>query len=152
VSPVGEVRNATTFVVAVENTLGWSPPSEEITDAKPLWKHRSIMAGRVNKAVAKDPKLYTWENLELAIEYCRRKKIEVKSPLGVLYKVKAALEVANVEHVGDLTQQMQEAVDWELANQHEGYHDWVGRLVRADGTARRDVLDRWRRERRDVHG
>lgn len=141
-----------TFVTAVENTLGWAPPEGEVTEAKPLWKHRTIMAGRVNKAVAKDPNLYTWENLELAIEYCRRKKIEVKSPIGVLYKVKAALDLANTTAVGDVSQQVQAAIDWELSNQRDGYHDWVGRLVRADGSARRDVVERWRRERGDGNG
>lgn len=146
------IKNAKEFVELVENQLGWAPPMEEVTERKPLWKHRIIMAGRVKKAIEKDPNLYTWHNLDLAIEYCRRKKIEVKSPMGVLYKVRQAVDMANVVPSTDLEGAIEAAIEWESTEQRPGHAEWVGRLVRADGSARRDVLELWRRERRDVDG
>lgn len=142
------IKNAKEFVELVENQLGWAPPIEEVTERKPLWKHRIIMAGRVKKVIEKDPNLYTWHNLELAIEFCRRKRIEIKSPMGVLYKVKQAVDASADTKVTDLEAERNAAIEWELAHQRPGHEEWVGRLVRADGSARRDVLELWRSEGR----
>lgn len=145
------IKNSKEFVELVENTLGWAPPPDKITDKTPLWKHRMIMAGRVKKKIAEDPRLYTWHNLELTVEYCRRKKIAIQSPLGVFWKVKAAVDTANVTDTGQLEAQINEAIEWELEHQQPEHSEWVGRLVRADGSARADVLALWQRERRG-HG
>lgn len=144
------IKNATEFVKMVENTLGWAPPLES---TKPLWQVRSIEAGKVNRKIATNPNLYTWHNLELAVEYLRRRRQPVKSPVGVLFKVEAALGEANAPApISNLGDEINRAIEVELSHAREGHEEWVGRLIRADGSARRDVLDTWRAERGPLYG
>ena len=41
------------------------------------------------------------------------------------------------------TRQVQAAIEWEQAQSEQGT-DWVGRLLRAQGSYRRDVLEEWK--------
>lgn len=135
------------FVIHVENTLGWVP---EVSDKKPLWKVRAIEAGRIKKAVEKDPHRLTRHNLELAVEYLRRKRQPVKSPYGVIYYVDRALEMSNSEPVvSDLAAEIAAAKQREFTEAKEGWEYWVGRFVRAEGSGRLAVLNEWRAAGRD---
>ena len=135
------VKNAIEFVQLVENTLGWAPPLDDTT---PLFKRRAIEAGKVKSKIAKNPTLYTWHNLELAVEYLRRKRQGVKSPVGVLYKVEQAIAAANAPApISSVGEDINRAIEVELSHGKEGSEDWVGRLIRADGPGRREVLDAW---------
>lgn len=137
------VKNAMQFVELCENTLGWVPDS-----SKPLLTARRIMAGRLKQAIAKDPGKLTWHNLELAVEMLRRRRQPITSPVYVIYKVDEALEMAHApapaRPLGDL---MEKALAVEMALDTDESRYWVGRLVRAQGDARREVYDEWHAER-----
>lgn len=124
------------FIDAVENTLGWSS-----TLAGPRWKVRKIEAGRVAKRVATNPALYTWPNLMLALELCRRERLP-RAPLGVFAHVERALEMRRVpEH--DLEERIRAAISAERAN---GDPDgWTTRFARAAGYYREEAYQQWLR-------
>lgn len=133
------VRNATELVVLIENTLGWTPP-----DHLPLWKSRSVEAGKINRQVEANPRLYTWHNLELAVEYLRRKRQPVKSPVGVIYAVEKALEDAAAPPVQrPLGELIDSALAWEHEHELPDSAKWIGWLTRASGNARQGVYDEW---------
>lgn len=140
------VKNATEFVVLCENTLGYNPdPTKE------LWKARSIMAGRLNKAIKAKPHLYTWENLELAVELLRRQRQPVASPMFVLYKVEEALKAAAAAQIRPLGELIDEAVAAERSLPQPS-QDWIDQLTRAVGKYRKDALDEWQAERGHLFG
>jgi hypothetical protein len=141
------VKNATEFVVHCENTLGWVPD-----ETKELWKARSIQAGRLNKAIKTKPHLYTWANLELAVEYLRRKRQPIKSPMFVLYVVEDALRLASQESARPLADLIDEAIRLERAQPALTSDSWVGQLTRAVGTYRPDAYDEWKAERGHLFG
>ena len=141
------VKNATEFVLLVENTLGWVPD-----ESLELWKARAIMAGRLKKAMAKKPSLYTWENLELAVELLRRQRQPVKSPIFVLYKVEEALKAAVVEQQRPLGDLIDEAIATERSQPSLTSQDWIDQLTRAVGKYRQDAYDEWRAERGHLFG
>lgn len=138
-------RKATAFIIFVENTLGWIPP---VTEKTPLWKARAVEAGKLNKKIKTNPRLYTWENLALAVEYCRRKKQEVRSPTALCWTVERALREAYQPADSTPVQaQVDAAIAWEQTNQLDDADTWIGRLTRAGGDGRKDVLNEWRQER-----
>lgn len=137
------VKNATDLVILCENRLGYVPD-----ETKELWKARAIQAGRLNKAIAKDP-LLTWENLELAVEYLFRKRQPIKSPLYVTYVVKDALKLAaetsKPRPIGEL---IDEAIALEQAQRPSREQEsWLGQLTRAAGSYRQATYDEWYAER-----
>lgn len=143
--------NATGFLLAVEQTLGWPldpPPGGE------LWRARMVWAGKVNKAIKKDPELYTWDNLECSLEYCRTKRIAVKSPLYLFSLVEKALaEKERVEtpkgRARPLGELIDQAIAHEMSTQAPGWTQWVGRLSRAAGPGRAEMHREWLEARRD---
>lgn len=135
------VRNATEFVVLCENTLGWVPDTTQ-----PLWKARVVMAGRVNRAIKKDPARFTWHNLELAVALLRRERQPIKSPLYVFYHVDDAVAAALSQEARPLGERIDEAIAACQAEPSEQAQYWVGRLTRASGPARQDVYDQWHTE------
>ncbi len=141
------VKNATEFVVHCENTLGWVPD-----ETKELWKARSIQAGRLNKAVKKNPALYTWANLELAVELLRRRRQPIKSPMFVLYVVEEALRLAREEQARPLGELVEEAIAAEYSKPELTSQDWIGQLTRAVGKYRQDAYDEWKAERGHLFG
>ncbi len=141
------VKNATEFVVLCENTLGWVPD-----ETKELWKARSIQAGRLNKAIKKNPALYTWPNLELAVELLRRRRQPIKSPMFVLYVVEDALRLARQEQARPLADLVDEAIAFEHSQPALTSHSWIGQLTRAVGKYRQDAYDEWKAERGHLFG
>jgi len=130
----------TDIVVACENTLGWVPDP-----GKPLWKARSVEAGKLNRAAAKDPKKVTVDNLALAVEFSRKRRRPVTSPLGLIHRIEDALVFARDETVlSDLGQAVQDAVNLELFMDRHDAGIWITRLTRAQGEFRLDVLNEWK--------
>jgi hypothetical protein len=138
---VSAPRTATEFCLAVENALG---VALEETPDKPLWRLRQIEASKVNRKIKTDPGLYSWENLQIALEYCVRKRINIKSPVAVLFRVEKALaarpKAPRQRPLGEL---IDEAVAQEMNTQRTGWNEWVGLLVRAAGPARAEVHAEW---------
>lgn len=142
------VKNATEFVILCENTLGYNPD-----ETKDLWKARAIMAGRLKRAIAQKPTLYTWANLELAVEMLRRQRQPIQSPLFVLYKVEEALKAApEATPPKPLAELVEQAVAAERSQPALTSASWVSQLTRAVGKYRQETYDEWRAERGHLFG
>lgn len=129
------ISNVTEYCKVVESTLGWVPPPGA------AFRRYQAMASRVNKRLRDlDPNLYTWHNLELAVELCRREHLP-RNPLGVLKHVERAVEMSVVP-APDLWQRVVGAIHDERAiGDPDG---WADRLARAQGEFQREVLEEWR--------
>lgn len=139
-------RTATDVVVMVENQLGWDP-NVLVTQERPLWRVRAVEAGKLNAAMKRQPRTVTLENLGRAVDYCRRHKIEVKSPYGVVYHIKDALaEVVQPPRASNAEVEagMEAAIRREQQRGDAESAEWVARLTRAVGPAREDLLNEWR--------
>lgn len=130
---------AVAFAEYVENRLGWAPTD---TEAQPRWKTLMTEAGKLNRKVKQNPDLYTWDNLVLTVDWLTRKKVVVRTPLGVFFFVDEALKrAAAAEAIDDVSGQIFTALTEAMV---EGEHDWVDKLARARGKARQAVLQEWR--------
>lgn len=135
------VRTSSDLVRWCENMLGWLPPED-----KPVWKSRSVEAGKLNRKRKGDRKM-TIANLLLAGEYCRAHRIEIKSPVALCFYVEKAMKLAQEqETVSDLAADMTAALTYERALP-EPDPTWVTRLIRAQGDVRAEVLEEWRQAR-----
>lgn len=139
------VTKTTDLVTLISNQLGWAPP---LDDNRPPWKVKATEASKLSRGIAKDPALYTFANLELAVEYMRRKHITPHSPLAVLTFVKPALKAANTVEVRPLGELVDEAIAYEYEQQAPGWEKWASRLTNAFGAYRQEVYDAWRADRR----
>lgn len=146
------VKTATELIILCENLFGHdfvgavddaslTPTARKV----PLWKARAAEAGKINRAMKKDPKVVTLANLETAANYCFEKRIEVKSPYGLVYKIEeATAKVADVELTSDLGDLVQRALAWEADQPATDSRDeWISRLTRAHGESRAAVLKEW---------
>lgn len=126
----------TDFVRACEQRLGWENP----TDHLPSWKRYQSTVKRVRARMAEDPSLYTVHNLMLAVALLEKEK-KPRTPLGVFAHVQRALDLA-LDHEPDVEAQIREAIAYETRLGDPS--GWVGRLVRAQGAYRAEVLQDWR--------
>ncbi len=125
----------TQFVLILENTLGLP-----LDMSMPEWKARSIQAGQVKKKIAKNPRLYSWDNLLVAVEWCREHKKEIKQAAGIFHFVEQALKER--ADSGALTDSLSRRVDAAIEREKSlGDPDgFVSRLTRASGPVRGEVL------------
>ena len=136
--------NAMEFVIDVENSLGWSGP-----DSSKPYKARIAEAGKVKRKIASRPSYFSDENIALALAYCQRNKLSVRSPVGVLNFIQQALRDAPVAQINEqiLEERISAAIGWEREHGGAQADDWIRRLVRAEGAARQQVYDQWYQER-----
>jgi hypothetical protein len=139
---------ATGVCLLVENRLGFDPHKIARAKGIPVWKVTGAEAGKLNKQIEKNPQLFTWENLELTIEWLYRRRQEVASPAAVCWFVQDALDDRLKPAAEDVSgDQVQDAIDVEMSRQLPGYEEWVGRLTRVVGTGRKEVHAAWLKER-----
>lgn len=133
-------KNWVEIVRYCENTLGWTPKGD-------LARGRTAAASALKKAAEKNP-LVTLQNLEYAIEYSRRKKLPITYPTALVYRIEDALREAPDEvNQGDVAQQVEDAIAWELSHKTFGHEAWLARLLQAHGPGRRTVLKEWKEAR-----
>ena len=131
----GDIKRATELVQTVENTLGWAPHGV---------RHRKLVVAEVVGKIAERPGVYTWENLAITVEFLRRKRIQVGSPMYLFRRLEEAVEAAYLPPpVSTLAQLVEAAVLHEQATQREDWQHWVGRLTRATGAGRLVAHDAW---------
>lgn len=136
------MKTLTDLVIACENYLGFQP---KYPPSVPRWRVLSLEVAKLKKAMAENPRLYTFQNLQLALEYSRRKRLPIHSPKGLLYRIEDALELANVDKpISDLQAEITAAIGWEKDRDDDGSMRWIHRLVRAAGPGRIEVLDEWK--------
>jgi hypothetical protein len=136
-------RTMTEVVEACENTLGWLPPASN----KPRWRLVAAEVGKLVAAQRKQPDLVTFKNLEIALDYSRRKKMPVKSPVGLVYRIEEALEFVDTREITPIQQQIDSALEWEAKHDLPDSSTWRSRLIRSSGTARDTTLADWREAR-----
>lgn len=136
---LGDIKRAGQLVRHIENTLGWNSQS-----GMGRVKLRRVMVDRMLTTISQNPTLYTWENLYLTVELLRRKRVQVKSPLFIFFKVEEAVAHANTPvAVSSLADQIAKAVAHEQGTQRDGWQVWVRQLNRAVADYRQDALDEW---------
>lgn len=139
-------KNATEIVILCENALGYTHKTHTAKGvAIPLWKLRSQQARALKIKIAEKPFLYTWHNLELAVEYCKHKRLPLKSVAGLCWYVPDAVALAVTPEVKlAVSTSVEEAMQYELANPDlPDQALWLRRLVRAQGRERLEVLKEW---------
>lgn len=137
------IRNCIDLIVLVENQIGW-----DSAHPGPLWKQRAIEASRLKSAIAVNPTLYTWRNLELAVALLVQKKTNLRSPLGVLAYVEEAVSKANPEPTPvPLTEAIEAAIRHEETTRGPDWELWATRLTRASGVGRTVALSEWHQAR-----
>lgn len=135
------VRNFTDLIRHIENTLGWAPNWD---DPRPAYKIRAIEAGKLKKICQRNPKLYTLENLLVAVEYLRRRKQEVTAPAGVCFVVERALEeVQREDEISDLEAQRERALTEAMSLPGPDRDRWVRQLSRANGAPLAELIKEW---------
>lgn len=127
------------FVERVENMLGWVPKGKGTA-----YKLRSIEASRLKRKMDTNPALYTWENMLLALDWCRRNKYAT-TPTGVCWKVEQAVkQAADEKPLTETGAGIQAAISVEQGRRDSLSEYWITRLSRSSGQARDDVLLEWR--------
>lgn len=132
-------RTATDVVVACENVLGYNLDTAKCG----VLQARRVQAGILKKVMAKHPGV-TFEDLELALAWSYAKRQPVHVPAGLVYRVEQAKELAGTPPpvLSAVSATVEAALSWELA-QPAPDRSWIGKLTRAHGSAREDLLKNW---------
>lgn len=150
------LKNPTEAVILCENLFGCLATGVDdasltpTTVKVPLYKARAIEASKIKKAMLRDPRVVTLDNLELAAQYCFEKRIDIKTPYGLVFKIEEALKhVAEPEVTSSLDDLVQRALAWEADQPASSSRDqWITSLTRAHGEARKLVLTDWKQDGR----
>lgn len=145
----GAFSTARGFVLYVEGQLGWAPLSKGMIRPRAL----NLEIGRVTSMIERDPGLYTWANLQLAADWCRKRHL-TQRPTQVVSRVEVAVreDGVPVEIHSDVAEAIQAAIAVEQKHSLPGWQDWVRQLTRAQGWGRNELYAQWECERivRDV--
>lgn len=136
------------IISACENLLGWHPPYRTGTHPR---RTLTLEAHKLQKAIdsSENPRTATLDNLALALEYSRQKRLPIKSPAGLLRRIPDALELAYTPPTtSTLGGRVAAAIQWEQDHDDEQSPYWVRRLGRASGPGQTDVLADWKAGRR----
>lgn len=138
------------IVILAENRLGLTLSLENSRgNSIPLWKARMIESKKLTKKMAVNPNLYSFLNLELAIEYCRKKKIDISSTLALCSFVNEALRVsAEKMPTTSIDKSIALALIRESEINDSDSEYWTLRLQRVDEEMKENVYDEWREARR----
>ena len=131
------IKNATEYMTLVENRLGWQPPGRRGS------LRYNVEVSRVKERLQANPDLFTWRNLELAVELCRRERLP-RTPLGVLAHVQRAVDMRK-DDLDDLEVEIWQAMSKEIAN--DDPDGWATRFARAQGIHRQQLLHEWKETR-----
>jgi hypothetical protein len=129
------VKTVTEFCKRVESRLGWVPPAHG-----PKYSRYYTTSNRVARKMSENPSLYTFHNLELAIELLAQER-KPRTPLGVFAHVERALALAAEDEM-DVEVMIREACTYE--EQRGDPQGWVTRFSRASGDYRAEALQEWR--------
>lgn len=125
--------NAVKFVQLVEGRLGWLPPTQGP-------RRYVTEAAKVKRKIATNVDLFTWYNLELAVELLVREK-QSRSPIGVFAHVERAV-YEGVESETDVELEIRKATAYEQERGDPA--GWSTRFARAVGAYRAEALREWR--------
>lgn len=132
------------IVAACENQLGWQPPYQP--DVPPQ-RTLSLEVYKLKKAMetSRFRQLATPRNLALALEYSRQRRLPVKSPVGLLYRIPDALALAShTPTVAPIQERITASIRWEQARDDGDSLRWIHLLVRAAGPGQTEILQEWK--------
>lgn len=130
------------IVVLCENVLGWSPKK---IGPKGMRYERQLAAWELQKKLDTSD-LFTLHNLELAVEWSRKRREGVSHPLTLFYRIPLALEDALevAPEPTELELQVTEALVWEREHPDGESDRWIGQFQRAAGNGRGALLAEWK--------
>lgn len=132
---MGRVNSPTSFCTYVEAELGWDNPN-----AFKGYQSYMTEAAKVKRKIATRPDLYTWKNLQLAVQLLKREH-QTRTPVGVFAHVERAQESATADDI-PVEVDVQRAI---AAEQLRGDPDgWIGRFMRAAPAFQTQLLMEWR--------
>lgn len=132
------------IVEACENQLGWQPPYK--SDVPPF-RTRALEVHKLRQAMTNPQfaQMATPKNLALALEFSRRRKLPVHSPVTLLYRIPDALAYADTTPTAtSVAQQIAAAIRWEQDVDDADSLRWIHRLTRAVGPGQVDILTDWK--------
>jgi hypothetical protein len=133
-----EMNEVMGIVKQCENQLGWQPPR---TKSGRLYYSGQV---RVIEWLMKHDPMVTVDNLKLAIAYSRRKRLSVKQPAFLVYRIEDALALTNIERKPTKTEEIVDnAIAWENRHPDPKSDYWIGRLMRANGEGRLVAVSEW---------
>lgn len=133
------------IVVGCENYLGFMPKGRADDSLNRL---RCLEVYKLKRAMAAHARASV-ETLALALEYSRRRRLSLTSPIALLYRIDDALKLANSPSgVTELEAAITAAIGWERDRDDENSLNWIYRLKRAAGPGRDEVLTEWKAAQR----
>ena len=130
------------IVMRCENQLGWQPPrrTQSLQKARCMEVHKLQVA--IDRGKIRD---VTPEKLAIAVEYSRRKRLPVASPLSLLHRIPEALALAYTPPpVSDIAAEIAAAISWERDRDDDSSPTWIQRLARSQGPGCGEVLTAWK--------
>lgn len=136
------VRTYVDLVKYIENTLGWTWPWE---DTRPPWKIRAIEAGKIKKVAGK--RKLKVPDLVTTVDWMRKERITVESPVGVVYFAERALrEVAKLHEAESWEDEVAKTIAEVSASglPESEKTEWTKRLHRVKGDVALETVKEWR--------
>lgn len=140
------VRTWTDLLKVVENELGWCPAWD---DPRPNWKVRATEVSKLKAVIKKLERensrmkgKYTVENLLITVEYLKREKELIKSPVYLAYACERALAWHHDARLDDLEARVERAKA-SVRSLFTGpeRQRWLSQLTRARGEPLVELLD-----------
>jgi hypothetical protein len=127
------------ILIECENKLGWIP---DVGRGRDIHQARAITHRVVSIALSK--RLYSVDDLALALAYCKRKRQPINHPLQLIPLIAEARTLAGpkARPIG-LDIRQGEAIAWEQQRQDDDSSYWIGRIVNSLNAGLEDVLAEW---------
>lgn len=139
------LKNLTELIQLCENRLGWAV---DYSMGVPAYKQRNLEIFKIKQLMKRNSRI-TLDNLELAVEYSWQKRIPIKSPVGLCYRIDDALRWAYTPKVEtDLEERRKQAIKDALASGRIDANEWIQRFQRAYGEGVEFLLKEWEDARR----
>lgn len=117
---------------------------DDVADERPPWEYKRNQIGMLSRGM-KARRLHP-DDVEFTIRWCAERHLLVPHVNTLLRHVEEALRWQRSQFRGDqLEAEMADAIASERSLDPDGR--WLGRLVRAKGDARRELLAEWRQAR-----
>jgi hypothetical protein len=127
------------LIVDAENLLGYEPPRNGL----PVYRVRAAEHRKLTRAL--ESRQYCVADLRLAFNYCLRRRQPITRLHELVDLIPVAKDLAAApDTLIDVAHAIAEAVQWEADNKDELTRYWLGRLARAEGPIRAEVVAEWR--------
>jgi len=142
------VKTYSDLLKVVENELGWCAAWD---DPRPPWKIRATEVSKLKRVIQKLERenvslrgKFTIENLLVVVEYLKREKDHIKSPVYLAYALERSLEWYHDQRLGHLEERVERAKR-QVSTHLEGIEreTWMRKLTRARGDQLVELITEW---------